>query len=118
MTTPVNKEIQNIVTACKKSDPTCTPIVCDPDTQDCCEILPDGTRDPACIVTQEDFDLSIKKYINSDDAESAIRLTTDGTFDYVLKVKNEGLGKVSGTTFITDTLPLGVERTNTATTTN
>lgn len=116
---PLDKKIQNIVTACKKDDPQCDPVVCDPDVKDCCEILPDGTRDPACIQVEDDsFDLSIKKYINSEDAESAIRLSTNGTFDYVLKVKNEGPAKVSGTTFVTDTLPAGVERTNTALVTN
>lgn len=46
-----------------------------PDTG--CSTLPNPPfMDPACIKTNDGFDLSIRKYINSDDAETAIDLSS------------------------------------------
>ena len=56
-------------TAC--TSPTTPPLP--PDTT--CPARPDDTQsDPACIKANDGFDLSIRKYINSDDAETAISL--------------------------------------------
>lgn len=126
--TPSGQTFQNIAYVCAKEipngnggmkpNPDCTPPP--PPEEGCPPLPPDQQKDPACItpVDSSGFDLSIKKYINSEDAESAIHLSTNGTFDYILKVKNEGPAKVRGTTFVTDTLPAGVERTTTALVTN
>ena len=75
---------QNIAYVCAKKilsggslidNPACTTTVppLPPDTG--CPVRPDDTQsDPACIKANDGFDLSIRKYINSDDAETAISL--------------------------------------------
>lgn len=75
---------QNIAYVCPKKilsggslidNPACTTTVppLPPDTG--CPARPDDTQsDPACIKANDGFDLSIRKYINSDDAETAINL--------------------------------------------
>ena len=57
------------------------------------------------------FALSLKKYANWNDAQtaaSAVTLSTGSGFDYTIIVTNNGPSPTSGTTTVTDTLPLGV----------
>ncbi len=56
------------------------------------------------------MDLALKKYIESNDAQTAISKDTDETFDYVIKVQNVGTKEVTGKTTVQDTLPSGVEK--------
>ncbi len=56
------------------------------------------------------FALSLKKYVNLDDAQPAspVPVLTNDTFNYVIKVKNNGPGPSSGESTVTDIIPLGV----------
>ena len=112
---------QNIAYVCPKKilsggslidNPACTTTVppLPPDTG--CSTLPNPPfMDPACIKANDGFDLSIRKYINSDDAETAISLAGWTTFNYRMIVTNNGPVVVNGTTFVSDAFPAGVERT-------
>lgn len=58
------------------------------------------------------FDLSIKKYIGTSDAQPGnpvTGLTTGGTFTYFLRVRNTGPNDSTGRTTVKDILPPGVE---------
>ena len=85
-----------------------------------CKDLPpeEQKKDPACIKVDNGFDLSLRKYIDSNDAETAIDLAQGANFNYRIVVTNNGEAAVRGTTFISDTFPTGVERTLAAITTN
>lgn len=119
---------QNIVYVCPKKilsggslidNPACTTSVPPlPPDAGCPARSPDTQSDPACIRANDGFDLVIRKYINDNDAESAIDLANGATFNYRLVVTNNGPAAVASTTFITDTFPTGVERTSEAITTN
>ncbi len=67
------------------------------------------------------FNLSVKKYIWTDDAqtvETRVSARTDQTLTYQIVVKNEWLGRTSGVTTMQDILPTGVELRGLATWTN
>lgn len=119
---------QNIAYVCAKKilsggslidNPACTTTIppLPPDTG-CPARAADTQSDPACIKVNDGFDLSIRKYINSDDAETAIDLANGATFNYRIVVTNNGPAAINGTTFVSDTFPAGVERTSAAITTN
>ena len=56
------------------------------------------------------FDLSIKKYIESNDAQpdAPVYIETGSGFNYIIRVKNEGTGATYGITTVRDILPTGV----------
>jgi hypothetical protein len=70
--------------------------------------------DPAYIVVSapiKPFDLSIKKYVNSVDAQTAasgVTVPTGTGIVYVLRAQNMGPGSTTGTTTILDTVPTGL----------
>lgn len=96
------------------NNPTCTP---NRDPGICSDIPSHPNYDPACIVPQKSLDLSIKKYIDSDDAQTAISKSTSSTFNYRMVVKVES-GTATGTTTVKDVLPVGIEPTSSATGSN
>lgn len=57
------------------------------------------------------FDLRLKKYVNSDDAQPANPVSVNhlSTFNYIIRVTNSGPANVSGTTTVVDTLPAGID---------
>lgn len=58
-----------------------------------------------------DFSLSLKKYVNTFDAQTvsgAVSFVTGDVFNYVIRVKNEGPASTNGVTTVTDTLPSGI----------
>ena len=73
------------------------------------------TCDPSTVIVGG-LDLSIKKYIDSDDAQpgNPVSKRNNDTFNYVIKVKVEN-GKTSGTTTVKDILPTKIETTGNAT---
>lgn len=75
-----------------------------------------NTCDPSTVIKDGGLDLSIKKYIDANDAQpgSPVSKKTNDTFNYVLKVKVES-GTATGTTTVKDVLPKGVEMAGTAT---
>lgn len=102
--------------------PACNPTCTDPNNPSCtpnrdpgiCSDIPTHPNyDPACIVPQKSLDLSIKKYIDSDDAQTAISKSTSSTFNYRMVVKVES-GTATGTTTVKDVLPAGIEPTSSA----
>lgn len=92
------------------TNPSCTP---NRDPGICSDIPTHPNYDPACIVPQKSLDLSIKKYIDSDDAQTAISKSTSSTFNYRMVVKVES-GTATGTTTVKDVLPTGIEPTSSA----
>lgn len=67
-------------------------------------------KDPACIIVlTPGFDLSLKKYIGTNDAQSAISTTNGAVLSYILRVTNSGTMASSGITTVQDILPTGVE---------
>ena len=56
------------------------------------------------------FALSLKKYVNSADAQpiAPVEMKLGDMFNYIIRVTNNGPGQVSGTTTVSDFLPLGV----------
>lgn len=92
------------------TNPSCTP---NRDPGICSDIPSHPNYDPACIVPQKSLDLSIKKYIDSDDAQTAISKSTSSTFNYRMIVKVES-GTATGTTTVKDVLPAGIEPTSSA----
>ena len=67
--------------------------------------------DPAIIsvgVAPIGFDLSLKKYIDTLDAQpgSAVSLSNGSAFNYVIRVKNEGPQTTTGVTTVRDILPI------------
>jgi uncharacterized repeat protein (TIGR01451 family) len=66
---------------------------------------------PVTVTPAPVFDLRLKKYINSDDAEPSAPVTgvsSGATFNYIIRVTNIGPADVSGVTTVTDTLPAGI----------
>jgi uncharacterized repeat protein (TIGR01451 family) len=59
--------------------------------------------DPAVILVTGDFDLSVKKYVKSDDIFARVNPTED--FDYNIIVTNNGTGSSTGATVVRDILP-------------
>lgn len=86
-----------------------------PPTGQCTDTPPGQQKDPACIVIGG-LDLSIKKYVDSNDAQpgSPVSKNTNDTFNYVLRVKVES-GTSTGATTVKDILPAGIELNGTAT---
>ncbi|MBS9784444.1 hypothetical protein KGV55_03775, partial [Candidatus Gracilibacteria bacterium] len=76
-----------------------------------------GTCNPkTCKLNPTPVDLSIKKYIENDDAQTASSAPLKGigdTFNYVIKVKNIGKEQTRGTTTVYDTLPKAVKLSGT-----
>ena len=115
------KVVRNVAGVCELdpskplNDPTCV------DTRDECKPGDINynpitkTCDPATVVVGG-LDLSIKKYVDSDDAQpgSPVSKRNNDTFNYVIKVKVEN-GKTSGTTTVKDILPTKIETTGNAT---
>jgi uncharacterized repeat protein (TIGR01451 family) len=79
-----------------------------------CSGLNGGASSPACTASYTPpvpvFDLRLKKYINSDDAQpnAPVAVTSGNTFNYIIRVTNDGPANVSGVTTVTDTLPAGI----------
>ncbi len=124
---PNNAQMGNIAYICEKNipdgsggtkpNPLCPTTVNPP--PECKDLPPEEQKkDPACIKVDNGFDLSLRKYIDSNDAETAIDLAQGANFNYRIVVTNNGEAAVRGTTFISDTFPTGVERTLAAITTN
>lgn len=82
---------------------------------------PLNNSDPAVIragvTAVNGFDLSLKKYIGVNDAQSApgVSTTTNAVLNYILRVTNSGTTSSSGTTTVQDILPSGVEYDTAAT---
>lgn len=119
---------RNIAYVCADNTPSndidgnvaCTPKCVDPNNPSCvpprepgiCSDIPSSPNyDPACIVPSNLFDLSIKKYIDEYDAQTAIQKSQSSTFNYKINVKVES-GKSIGTTTVKDVLPAGIEMTS------
>ncbi len=73
-----------------------------------------NNTDPANIQIVTDFDLSVKKYVNTDvnpslndaqDLVHAFDTTTNANINYIIQVKNEGPASSTGITTIKDKLP-------------
>jgi len=66
------------------------------------------------------FDLSLKKYINTLDAQpgSPVALSNGSVLNYVIRVKNEGPQTTTGLTTVRDILPVGVSASGAASGTN
>lgn len=88
---------------CEPKEPICKPgdIDYNPTTRKC---------DVVDVFGGEELDLSIKKYVDSNDAQpgSPVTKTTNATFNYVIKVKVE-TGTSTGITTVKDILPAGIE---------
>ena len=63
------------------------------------------------------FDLSIKKYVGDNDAQpgNAVPKNLNDTFNYIIKVKNEGPSSTLGETIVQDILPFGIASLSTPT---
>ena len=77
MNIPRNTPLQNVVYICEeklpdgKPNPACTETPPPPPKPNCEELPPEErAKDPACVIVSS-FDLALKKYINSDDAQNA-----------------------------------------------
>lgn len=74
---------------------------------------PLNNTDPAVIragiTAVNGFDLSLKKYIGTNDAQTALSTTNGAILNYILRVTNSGTTASSGTTTVQDILPVGVE---------
>lgn len=74
---------------------------------------PLNNSDPAVIragiTAVNGFDLSLKKYIGLNDAQTALSATNGAILNYILRVTNSGTMASSGTTTVQDILPSGVE---------
>ena len=81
---------------------------------------PKNNQDPANIqIVLPGFDLSVKKYVNTDandaqDSASAVSTTTNALINYVIRVKNNGPLSTSGATTVKDVLPTGVTASGSA----
>ena len=81
-----------------------------------CSGISGGASSPACTASYTPsvpvpvFDLHLKKYINNDDAQpnAPVAANSGSTFNYIIRVTNDGPANVSGTTTVTDTLPAGI----------
>jgi uncharacterized repeat protein (TIGR01451 family) len=67
------------------------------------------------VGTPSTFALSLKKYVDSVDAQPGAPVTKNvgDIFNYVIRVTNNGPASVSGTTTVVDTLPTGVTQSGT-----
>ena len=77
MNIPRNTPLQNVVYICEeklpdgKPNPECTETPPPPPKPNCESLPPEErAKDPACVIVST-FDLALKKYINSDDAQNA-----------------------------------------------
>ncbi len=129
-TAPVAVNMQNVVYACvanQVGNPTGPngEVICDnvnppppPPPGQCDKTNPNSQKDPACIVvTGIGFDLSLKKYIGTNDAQTAalgVSTTTNAPLNYIIRVTNSGPVSSSGTTTVQDILPVGVAIDGTA----
>jgi uncharacterized repeat protein (TIGR01451 family) len=123
-TAPVFVNMQNVVYACAANvvaNPTGPngEVICGnvnppppPPPAQCDQTNPNSQKDPACIVvTGSGFDLSLKKYIGTNDAQTAalgVSTTTTAVLSYVIRVTNSGPESSSGVTTVQDILPTGV----------
>ena len=129
-TAPVAVNMQNVVYACAANQ-VGNPIgpngevICDnvnppppPPPGQCDKTNPNSQKDPACIVvTGTGFDLSMKKYIGTNDAQTValgVSTTTNAVLSYVIRVTNSGPASSSGVTTVQDILPVGVAIDGTA----
>ena len=74
-----------------------------------------GSNSPTCNANYTppltNFSLSIKKYVDNDDAQTvsgAVIKNTGDTFNYVIRVRNDWPASTNGITTVTDTIPAGV----------
>ena len=127
---PVNINMQNVVYVCADNvvaNPTGPngEVICGnvnppppPPPAQCDQTNPNSQKDPACIVvTGIGFDLSLKKYIGTNDAQTAalgVSTTTNAPLNYIIRVTNSGPVSSSGTTTVQDILPVGVAIDGTA----
>lgn len=132
LTASLGQDMQNVVYACAK-DMTGNPLgpdgnpVCDttnppppPPSNQCDATNPESQKDPACIKVTPSFDLSVKKYVNTDandaqDAAHALSTTTNASINYIIRVKNNGVDSSTGITTMKDKLPTGVTASGSAT---
>lgn len=116
-TAPVSTPIQNIAYVCQKyktpgvrDEVGCTYDPPPPPPTGCADVASNGEKDPACIIVSgEGFDLAIKKYIGTNDAQpgSPVTVSSGQLINYVIRVQNLGTGSTSGTTTVKDVLPAG-----------
>ncbi len=111
LTIPSATTLHNVAYVCASNDPT-SPAECGTDTPPppppggCASTVPSSHIDPACVTVTESFDLTLKKYVKSDDNFSSVNPTED--FNYNIIVTNEGIGVSSGLTTVRDILPAPV----------
>lgn len=99
---PVGINMQNVVYACaanQLANPTGPngEVICGtvdpppPPPPRCDQTNPNSQKDPACIVVTTPFDLSLKKYIGTDDAQpdAPVYIQTGSGFNYIIRVRNE-----------------------------
>ncbi len=120
--TPEGTALRNVAYVCRNGStiPECNPGCIDPNNPSCnppppppnCDPMPGSPNyDPACVVTGSGFKLSVKKYVDYNDAQttaSGYIVSYGQLINYSIIVKNEGPLSTSGVTTITDTLPTGV----------
>lgn len=114
------QSIRNVAAVCEldptkpANDPNCIPnrdeckpgdVSYNPTTKTC---------DPSTVVVDDELDLSIKKYIDNDDAQpgSPVTKSNGDAFNYVIRVTVEQGSTAGGKTTVKDVLPENVETTN------
>lgn len=121
---PVNINMQNVAYVCADNivgNPTGPngEVICGnlnppppPPPAQCDQTNPNSQKDQACIVvTGSGFDLSLKKYIGTNDAQTlatGVSTTTNAHLSYIIRVTNSGPASSSGITTVQDILPTGV----------
>jgi len=132
-TAPAGTSMQNIVYACATNmanNPTGPngEVICGntnppppPPVDQCDRTNPTAQKDPACIVVPgAGFDLRVKKYIGTNDAQpgSALSTSNGAALSYIIRVQNSGPMASTGVTTVQDILPTGVVLDGTTTGSN